>query len=86
MFLANCDCFCGFEVQISMLCCRLNPDAMLSEVELLKLAAGVESNTIHPVGKAIVEAAQAAGCQNVKVHMYLVHYCFSCYYSWKAWK
>nr|TKR84737.1 copper-transporting ATPase PAA1, chloroplastic-like [Populus alba] len=45
----------------------LNPDATLSEVELLKLAASVESNTIHPVGKAIVEAAQAAGCQNVKV-------------------
>ncbi|XP_057987871.1 copper-transporting ATPase PAA1, chloroplastic isoform X3 [Hevea brasiliensis] len=38
-----------------------------SEVEVLKLAAGVESNTIHPVGKAIVEAAQSAGCQNVKV-------------------
>ncbi|KAJ7012109.1 hypothetical protein NC653_002253 [Populus alba x Populus x berolinensis] len=46
---------------------QLNPDATLSEVELLKLAASVESNTIHPVGKAIVEAAQAAGCQNVKV-------------------
>ncbi|KAG6789067.1 hypothetical protein POTOM_005151 [Populus tomentosa] len=45
---------------------QLNPDATLSEVELLKLAASVESNTIHPVGKAIVEAAQAAGCQNVK--------------------
>ncbi|XP_042492322.1 copper-transporting ATPase PAA1, chloroplastic [Macadamia integrifolia] len=38
-----------------------------SEVEVLRLAAGVDSNTIHPVGKAIVEAAKAAGCQNVKV-------------------
>ncbi|XP_043813904.1 copper-transporting ATPase PAA1, chloroplastic isoform X3 [Manihot esculenta] len=44
-----------------------NVNLTLSEVEVLKLAAGVESNTIHPVGKAIVEAAQAAGCQNVKV-------------------
>ncbi|KAI3966974.1 hypothetical protein MKX01_040615 [Papaver californicum] len=39
----------------------------LSEFEVLRLAAGVESNTIHPVGKAIVEAARAAGCLNVKV-------------------
>jgi Cu2+-exporting ATPase len=38
----------------------------------LKLAAGVESNTIHPVGKAIVEAAQAASCTSVKVYMHLV--------------
>ncbi|XP_024019896.1 copper-transporting ATPase PAA1, chloroplastic isoform X1 [Morus notabilis] len=38
-----------------------------SEVEVLKLAAGVEANTVHPVGKAIVEAAQAINCQNVKV-------------------
>lgn len=39
----------------------------LSEEEVLKLAAGVESNTIHPIGKAIVEAARAANCKNVKV-------------------
>jgi Cu2+-exporting ATPase len=38
----------------------------------LKLAAGVESNTIHPVGKAIVEAARAASCTSVKVYMHLV--------------
>ncbi|KAJ4832394.1 Polyamine N-acetyltransferase 1 [Turnera subulata] len=38
-----------------------------SEVEVLKLAAGVESNTLHPVGKAIVEAARAVNCLNVKV-------------------
>ncbi|KAM7470634.1 hypothetical protein LguiA_008817 [Lonicera macranthoides] len=38
-----------------------------SEVDLLKLAAGVESNTIHPIGKAIVEAARAVNCPNVKV-------------------
>lgn len=37
-----------------------------SEVDILKLAAGVESNTIHPIGKAIVEAAQALNCTNVK--------------------
>ncbi|KAG6782021.1 hypothetical protein POTOM_011408 [Populus tomentosa] len=46
---------------------QLKPNAMWSEVEVLKLAAGVESNTIHPVGKAIVEAAQAASCTSVKV-------------------
>lgn len=52
---------------VSVLWYRENLNLTLSEVEVLKLAAGVESNTIHPVGKAIVEAAQAAGCQNVKV-------------------
>lgn len=52
---------------VSVLWYRENVNLTLSEVEVLKLAAGVESNTIHPVGKAIVEAAQAAGCQNVKV-------------------
>ncbi|KAL9388027.1 hypothetical protein Peur_021151 [Populus x canadensis] len=46
---------------------QLKPNATWSEVEVLKLAAGVESNTIHPVGKAIVEAAQAASCTSVKV-------------------
>ncbi|XP_077249925.1 P-type ATP-ase 1 [Tasmannia lanceolata] len=39
----------------------------LSELEVLRLAAGVESNTNHPVGKAILEAARVAGCQLVKV-------------------
>ncbi|KAH6831686.1 P-type ATP-ase 1 [Perilla frutescens var. hirtella] len=38
-----------------------------SEVDVLKLAAGVESSTIHPIGKAIVEAAKAQNCLNVKV-------------------
>ncbi|GAV65366.1 E1-E2_ATPase domain-containing protein/HMA domain-containing protein/Hydrolase domain-containing protein [Cephalotus follicularis] len=38
-----------------------------SVVEVLELAAGVESNTVHPVGKAIVDAALAANCQKVKV-------------------
>ncbi|XP_031256209.1 copper-transporting ATPase PAA1, chloroplastic isoform X2 [Pistacia vera] len=38
-----------------------------SDIEVLKLAAGVEANTVHPIGKAIVEAAQAAHCQNLKV-------------------
>ncbi|KAG8368677.1 hypothetical protein BUALT_Bualt15G0070600 [Buddleja alternifolia] len=38
-----------------------------SEVEVLKLAAGVESSTIHPIGKAIVEAAKTSACPNVKV-------------------
>ncbi|OVA14196.1 Cation-transporting P-type ATPase [Macleaya cordata] len=46
---------------------KQNSNHKRSEVEVLRLAAGVESNTIHPVGKAIVEAARAAGCQNVKV-------------------
>ncbi|KAB2091404.1 hypothetical protein ERO13_A03G173900v2 [Gossypium hirsutum] len=38
-----------------------------SEDDVLKLAAAVESNTIHPVGKAIVEAAQAVKSPNIKV-------------------
>ncbi|PIN00183.1 Cation transport ATPase [Handroanthus impetiginosus] len=38
-----------------------------SEVEVLKLAAGVESSTIHPIGKAIVEAAKSLNCPIVKV-------------------
>ncbi|KAK1288370.1 hypothetical protein QJS10_CPB19g01412 [Acorus calamus] len=43
-----------------------NSNCKWTEYEVLRLAAGVESNTIHPVGKAIVEAASAAGCQHVK--------------------
>ncbi|KAL8521109.1 hypothetical protein ACS0TY_011597 [Phlomoides rotata] len=38
-----------------------------SEVEVMKLAAGVESSTIHPIGKAIVDAAKALNYPNVKV-------------------
>ncbi|KAK2982335.1 hypothetical protein RJ640_009032 [Escallonia rubra] len=38
-----------------------------SEVDVLKFAAGVESSTIHPIGKAIVEAARALKCPSVKV-------------------
>ncbi|KAL5562876.1 hypothetical protein UlMin_032623 [Ulmus minor] len=46
---------------------KLGSDHSFSEVDVLKLAAGVEANTVHPVGKAIVEAARAVNCQNVKV-------------------
>ncbi|KAK1568386.1 hypothetical protein Q3G72_023887 [Acer saccharum] len=46
---------------------RQNSTQSYSDTEVLRLAAGVESNTVHPIGKAIVEAAQAANCQNVKV-------------------
>ncbi|KAG0497639.1 hypothetical protein HPP92_002330 [Vanilla planifolia] len=42
-------------------------DGAWSETELLKLAAGVESNTNHPLGKAIIDAARFANCDNVKV-------------------
>ncbi|KAF3657254.1 Copper-transporting ATPase PAA1, chloroplastic [Capsicum annuum] len=38
-----------------------------SEVDILKFAAGVESNTNHPIGKAIVEAAQSANSPKLKV-------------------
>lgn len=37
-----------------------------TEGDVLSLAAGVESNTNHPLGKAIMEAAQAANCINMK--------------------
>ncbi|ESW31097.1 hypothetical protein PHAVU_002G208800 [Phaseolus vulgaris] len=40
---------------------------VLSDVEVLRLAAAVESNSIHPVGKAIVDAALAVNCHNAKV-------------------
>ncbi|GMI74673.1 HEAVY METAL ATPASE 6, HEAVY METAL ASSOCIATED PROTEIN 38, Arabidopsis thaliana heavy metal ATPase 6 [Hibiscus trionum] len=46
---------------------RQHSDDVWSEDEVLKLAAAVESNTIHPVGKAIVEAARAVKCPNIKV-------------------
>jgi cation transport ATPase len=38
-----------------------------TEVDILSFAAGVESNTNHPLGKAIMEAARAANCLNMKV-------------------
>ncbi|KAL3538635.1 hypothetical protein ACH5RR_002001 [Cinchona calisaya] len=37
-----------------------------SEADVLRLAAGVETNTNHPVGKAIVDAARAANCPALK--------------------
>ncbi|VFQ96348.1 unnamed protein product [Cuscuta campestris] len=37
-----------------------------SKADILKFAAGVESNTNHPIGKAIVEAANSMNCPNVK--------------------
>ncbi|CAN1141776.1 Copper-transporting ATPase PAA1, chloroplastic [Linum perenne] len=43
-----------------------NTKKIWSKNELLKLAAGVESNTVHPVGKAIVDAAQSASCHKMK--------------------
>ncbi|CAI0448458.1 unnamed protein product [Linum tenue] len=43
-----------------------NEKRIWSEIEVLKLAAGVEYNTVHPVGKAIVEAAKVAGVRNHK--------------------
>lgn len=45
---------------------QLNSNEKWSEVDVLKLAAAVESNTIHPIGKAIREAARVAKCPNVK--------------------
>ncbi|MED6170352.1 Polyamine N-acetyltransferase 1 [Stylosanthes scabra] len=42
-------------------------DNAWSDVEVLRLAAAVESNSVHPVGKAIVDAAQKVNCTNAKV-------------------
>lgn len=50
-----------------VLWCRQHFNGSWSEDDVLKLAAAVESNTIHPVGKAIVEAAQAVKSPNIKV-------------------
>ncbi|KAF5769875.1 putative hydrolase [Helianthus annuus] len=45
---------------------ELNSNEKWSETDVLKLAAAGESNTLHPIGKAILEAARAAKCSNVK--------------------
>ncbi|PWA62117.1 P-type ATP-ase 1 [Artemisia annua] len=45
---------------------ELNSEEKWSETDVLKLAAAVESNTIHPIGKAILEAARGAKCPNLK--------------------
>ncbi|KAK3123724.1 hypothetical protein QOZ80_8AG0635110 [Eleusine coracana subsp. coracana] len=39
-----------------------------TEVDVLSFAAGVESNTNHPLGKAIIEAARSANCLNMKAN------------------
>ncbi|XP_022922942.1 copper-transporting ATPase PAA1, chloroplastic isoform X1 [Cucurbita moschata] len=46
---------------------QINSHGNHSENDILKFAAAVESNTVHPVGKAIVEAARAVNVQNLKV-------------------
>lgn len=37
------------------------------EFEILRLAAAVESNSSHPIARAIVKAAEAIGCAHGKV-------------------
>lgn len=46
----------------------------MSDVEVLRLAAAVESNSVHPVGQAIVNAAQAANCHDAKVFILFLVY------------
>lgn len=58
---------CPFNHILSKFLCRPQLDCYWSEVDILKLAAGVESNTIHPIGKAIVAAARAVNAPTVKV-------------------
>nr|CAB3481187.1 unnamed protein product [Digitaria exilis] len=43
-------------------------DNQWTEADILSFAAGVESNTNHPLGKAIMEAAGAANCINMKAN------------------
>lgn len=45
----------------------ISTSSEFTEQEVLKLASGVESNSNHPVGKAILEAARAAGCSNTEI-------------------
>lgn len=47
-----------------------------TEDEILSLAAGVESNTNHPLGKAIVEASRSANCHNMKVISLQTHFIY----------
>ncbi|KAF7810562.1 copper-transporting ATPase PAA1, chloroplastic [Senna tora] len=58
----------AFRVFVIALCSTLLQTAenAWSDAEVLRLAAGVESNTIHPIGKAIVEAAQAVNFDYAK--------------------
>lgn len=51
---------------------RQNLNETWSEDEVLMLAAAVESNTTHPVGKAIVKAARAHNCQPMKVGLLMI--------------
>ncbi|KAI4342087.1 hypothetical protein MLD38_026745 [Melastoma candidum] len=44
-----------------------NSKGSWTEPEVLQLAAGVELNTVHPIGKAIVQAAQARILPKLKV-------------------
>jgi cation transport ATPase len=44
-----------------------------TEAEILSFAAGVESNTNHPLGKAIMDAAGSANCIVMKVVIAEVH-------------
>ncbi|WOG82608.1 hypothetical protein DCAR_0101773 [Daucus carota subsp. sativus] len=46
---------------------QLHLDCDWSELDILKLAAAVESNTIHPIGKAIVAAARAVNAPSAKI-------------------
>jgi Cu+-exporting ATPase len=41
-----------------------------TEMEILTLAAGVESSTSHPIAKALIQAAKASGCREAKVTTY----------------
>lgn len=51
-------------------------DDAFSKDEILCLAAGVETYTNHPVGKAIVEAARSADCPAIKVLCRIVYLLF----------
>ncbi|WCJ41993.1 Copper-exporting P-type ATPase [Euphorbia peplus] len=46
---------------------KLTSNEGWSEADVLTLAAGVESNTVHPIGKAIVKAAQAVNLRSPQV-------------------
>ncbi|KAJ4745808.1 Copper-transporting P-type ATPase [Rhynchospora pubera] len=54
----------GFEISVCLI--LDGPSHTWTEAEILSLAAGVDSNTNHPLGKAILEAARASNCLNVK--------------------
>lgn len=63
-----CQSYAKDDITVPFQCSQTKNNA-LSDIEVLSLAAAVESNSVHPVGKAIVDAARAVNSHDAKVLM-----------------